>query len=390
MRPRYEVAQILRVYGDEFRKTHRLSPHQLKALQAIEICRTSTLGGHIERCDKEECGHERIAYNSCRNRHCPKCQATNRERWILARQRQLLHCKYFHVVFTVPQELNIYFIRYPREMYNLLFLASKETLMQFGNDVKHLGAQLGITSLLHTWGQSLSLHPHVHMIVPGGGIDKTGEWKSCKSEGKFLFPIAQLRVVYRGKFMAYFLKLLNEKSTCISVGLKRKLYDKKWVVYAKQPFGGPSHVIEYLGRYSHKVAISNHRIVKVENGHVTFKWKDYKHGNVTKLMTLKSEEFLRRFCLHILPYRFVKIRHYGFLASRNKLKLEMEQLKQGTLPLSNSEKPTYIEIAKEQLGIDLEQCPHCKTGRMITILQFPAHAPPFISHDKRQALKNSN
>lgn len=389
MRPRYEVAGIIRDYGDGFRDKHRLCSQQLKTLRALEVCRTAALGGHIERCDNEQCGHERISYNSCRNRHCPKCQATDRERWILARQRQLLNCTYFHVVFTVPEELNVYFIRYPREMYNLLFQASKDTLMQFGEDPKHLGAQLGITAVLHTWGQNLSLHPHVHMIVPGGGIDRKGNWKVAKSEGKYLFPIAQLRKVYRGKFMSYFLQLIKDKGVVFPTALRRKLYDKKWVVYAKQPFLNAKSVIEYLGRYSHKVAITNHRIVNVEDGRVTFKWKDYRHGEVTKLMTLKAEEFLRRFCLHILPFRFAKIRHYGFLASRNSQKLRMEQLKQGTLPLQSDKNPDYKEIARNQLGIDLEQCPCCKTGKMKTIAQFGAHAPPSRIGYKHGTLKTN-
>lgn len=388
MRPKYELADIIREYGDNFRKTTKLLPHQLRTLHALEICRTAALGGHVERCNNESCGHERIAYNSCQNRHCPKCQATDRERWILARENDLLNCTYFHVVFTVPEELNGYFIRFPKELYNLLFQAGRETILQFGNDHKHLGAQLGIIAVLHTWGQNLSLHPHVHMIVPGGGIDKNGNWKTCKSEGKFLFPVNQLRVVYRGKFMDGLLKLLKEKNTPVSLSLRRKLYDKKWVVYAKQPFLKPKSVIEYLGRYSHKIAISNHRIVKVENGMVTFKWKDYKHGSATKLMTLSAQEFLRRFCLHILPPRFVKKRYYGFLASRNKTKLRLEQLKQGTLPDIPKTKPTYVEIAKNQLGIDLEQCPCCKTGKMKIVLQFAAHAPPVKINDKRKTMKN--
>lgn len=389
MKPRYEVAGVIREYGDQFRAKHKLQANQLKVLHALEICRTAALGGHVERCDNSECGHERIAYNSCRNRHCPKCQATDRERWVLARQKELLDCHYYHVVFTVPQELNGYFLRFGGEMYNLLFQSGKETLVQFAEDPKHLGAQIGITAVLHTWGQNLSLHPHVHMIVSGGGIDKNGHWRKSKSGGDFLFPIAQLRAVYRGKFMSYFLKLIREKQAGISLTLRRTLYDKKWVVYAKKPFLNAQGVIEYLGRYSHKIAISNHRIVKVENGEVTFKWKDYKNGNVSKLMTLTADEFLRRFCQHILPPRFVKIRHYGFLASRNKLKLRVEQLKQGTLPSESAEQPTYKEIAKEQLGIDLEQCPCCKTGRMIIIYQFPAHAPPVNIIDKRKVLKMS-
>lgn len=381
MKPTFEMAQIIRDYGDDFVQKNQVLKHHQRVLNALKICRTAELGGHLERCDN--CVHERISYNSCRNRHCPKCQNTNKERWVLARKDDLLDCTYFHVVFTIPQELNVFCLKYPKEMYNILLQVSKETLFAFGNDPKHLGAQMGAISVLHTWGQNLSLHPHVHMIVPGGGFGKltragfTNEnsWKTTASNGDFLFPIRAMATVYRAKFMEKFTQFLTENKTSLDLALRRKLYAKNWVIYAKQPFKNAEGVLEYLGRYSHKIAISNHRLKSISDGKVAFSYKDYAHGSVTKIMTLDAYEFLRRFCLHILPPKFVKIRHYGFLASRVKMKLKIHQLQQGILP-NKKEKVTYQEITKNQLGFDLEQCPCCKTGRMKIVMQFGANAPP--------------
>lgn len=390
MRPTFELAQIIRDYGEDFIQKNQILKQHQRVLHALSSCRTAELGGHVDRCDS--CSHERISYNSCRNRHCPKCQNTNRERWILARKEDLLDCSYFHVVFTIPQELNAFCLKYPADLYDILFQASRETLFAFGNDPKHLGAQMGAIAVLHTWGQNLSLHPHVHLIVPGGGFTKENKWKNCKSNGDFLFPITAMKTVYRGKFMEKFLRFISENKIQIELSQRRKLYDKNWVIYAKQPFKGPEAVVEYLGRYSHKIAISNHRIKAVSDGKVSFTYKDYAHGSVTKTMTLDAEEFLRRFCLHILPPKFVKMRHYGFLSSRGKQKLKIEQLKTGHLlaiKSSKTEKLNYKEIAKNQLGFDVDACPCCKTGRMITILQFGANSPPKKINDKRKTQKTN-
>lgn len=390
MKPTFELAQIIRDYGDHFIQKNTVLKQHLRVLNALKICRTAELGGHVDRCDS--CANERISYNSCRNRHCPKCQNTNRERWILARKEDLLNCSYFHVVFTIPQELNSFCLKYPRELYNILFQASKETLFVFGNDPKHLGVQMGAISVLHTWGQQMALHPHVHMIVPGGGFDAQNNWKNCASNGDFLFPIKAMSQVYRGKFMEQFMRFLQNNKTPIELSLRRKLYNKNWIIYAKQPFKNPEAVLEYLGRYSHKIAISNHRLKGVSDGKVSFSYKDYAHGSVTKMMTLDAEEFLRRFCLHILPPQFVKMRHYGFLSNKGKQKLKIEQMKWGLsteLKVQNKEKPSYREITKNQLGFDVDACPYCKTGRMITILQFGANAPPVKLNDKRKQLKNN-
>ena len=386
-KPTFELAQIIKEYRASFAQKHSPLKQHLRVLNAIEHCRTAYFGGHVDRCDK--CNYERISYNSCRNRHCPKCQGTNRERWILARQNDLLPTTYFHVVFTLPHELNDYCLRFPKEMYNILISASKETIMAFGNDPKHLGAQMGIISVLHTWGQNLSLHPHVHMIIPGGGITKSGNWKHIKSDGEYLFSVNALSKMYRGKFMEKLKAFLQEINQPMSIRFKKNMYDKNWVVYAKQSFGGPKQVIEYLGRYSHKIAISNHRIKKIENDNISFSYKDYAHGNVQKIMTIDAKEFLRRFCMHILPPGFMKIRHYGILASRTKPKLKMQQMKMGIL-IVKKEKKDWKEITKTQLGFDVEACPCCKTGRMIRVMSFDANAPPFKSNNLLLIKTNKN
>lgn len=317
----------------------------------------------------------RISYNSCRNRHCPKCQNTCRERWIAAQQLNLLPSTYFHVVFTLPQELNSYCLHHPKVMYDLLFSCSKQTIESFAGDPKHLGAQPGMISVLHTWGQNLSLHPHVHMIVPGGGISDTGCWKQAKGKGRYLFPIKAMSKVFKHKYMEAFMLYLKSNNLVIDKAMRETLYNKAWVVYAKQPFAGLKQVIEYLGRYTHKVAISNHRIRNIENGKVLFSYKDYADGGVQKEMTLDAEEFLRRFCMHILPQGFRKIRHYGFLSNRSKSRLKMQQMQMGIIPRSTT-KQDWKTITKEKLHFDVEQCPCCKTGKMITLLTFDANAPP--------------
>lgn len=378
-KPAFELAEIIRNYRTAFLEDHTPLKQHLRVLNAIEHCRTVAMGGHVDKCNS--CNHIRISYNSCRNRHCPKCQATNRERWIAARQQDLLPTTYFHVVFTIPQELNPFCLKFPKALYNILFAASKETIETFGNDTKHLGAQTGIVSVLHTWGQNLSLHPHVHMIIPGGGITPAGYWKQAKSNGRFLFPIKPMSIVYKIKFMEKFRQFLENEKQPLHEQFRRKLYNMNWVVYAKQPFGGPKQVIEYLGRYSHKIAISNHRIKSVSNGNVTFTYKDYAHGSSQKLMTLTATEFLRRFCLHILPPGFMKIRHFGFLASRVKPKLRMHQMQMGVL-IQNLEnvKTDWKEITRDKLNFDVDSCPCCKTGRLIRIHSFDANAPPNISN----------
>ncbi len=374
-RPALELADIIRTHKSSFVEKHDPLKQHLRALHAIEICRTAALGGHIDKCSS--CAHMRVSYNSCRNRHCPKCQSTNREAWIEARKNDLLPVKYFHVVFTIPHELNPYCLKYPKEMYNILFESSSQTIMKLGHDHKHLGAKMGLISVLHTWGQNLSMHPHMHMIVPGGGIGEDGQWIRAKSNGKYLFDYKIMSSVFKGKFMEKFMNFLLSIDQPIQVPFRRDLYNKKWVVDARQPFLGPAQVIEYLGRYSHKIAISNHRIKKIENGMISFTYKDYADKSKQKLMSLTAEEFLRRFCLHILPPKFMKIRHYGILSNRSKQRLHKQQMMMG-VPFVKKEKQNWKEIAKQNLGYDADACPCCKTGKMIRIMSFDANPPPHI------------
>jgi len=372
-RAKFELAEILKIYGSEFRSSYPISYQQEKTLQAIEACRTNKLGGHVDGCTS--CGHVRISYNSCRNRHCPKCQNTHREKWILARREELLDVPCFHVVFTIPEALNGYCLALPRQMYDILFRASRDTLFAMGKDAKHLGADMGCISILHTWGQNLMLHPHIHMIVPAGGVDKKGRWKATRSNGNFLFPVKAMSIVFKHKFMEQFVQLCKDRKIHLSPLMKQSLYGRNWVVYAKQPFAGPDQVIEYLGRYSHKIAMSNHRIQSIATGVIQFQYKDYRMGGKRATMSLQASEFLRRLCMHILPHGFMKIRHYGILSNRNKIKIRKIQLIRGILPRQKN-KMNYQDFCKTIFQFDPDQCPCCKTGRMITLLHFAAHAPP--------------
>lgn len=303
MAARFEVQDIFAAFGNQYRQIYNLPLFHLKAMSAIERCRTSQLGGHVDVCD--ECGAARISYNSCRNRHCPKYQTLPKERWIDARKSDLLNVGYFHVVFTIPDVLNAIAFQNQRTVYGILFKAVAETLTELAADKKHLGADIGFTSILHTWGQNLMHHPHIHCIVAGGGLNNIGKWVSSRK--KFFIPVKVLSRKFRGKFLFY-LKLAYRDGQLA----------KEWVVYCKPPFKNAACVEEYLGRYTHRVAISNNRIIGMENGMVTFKWRDYRDSNRWKTMRISVEEFIRRFLIHILPDRFMKIRHYGLLGNRNK------------------------------------------------------------------------
>jgi hypothetical protein len=371
--PPYELAHIVRQFRDAFMSKHQPPDMHLRVLDAIANCRTAALGGHADQCDS--CGHIRISYNSCRNRHCPKCQGIQREKWIQARQQQLLPVRYFHVVFTLPQELNVYCLYHPTALYNLLLASSKATIETFAADPKHLGAIPGMISVLHTWGQNLMLHPHVHMIVPAGGFTTCGHWKHTKQKGSFLFPVKAMSIVYKNKFMEAMMALINKHNLpTLTTDERKRLYNKPWVVYAKQPFGGPQQVIEYLGRYSHKVAISNHRITNMADGKVSFRYKDYANGSKQKQMTLEATEFLRRFCLHILHKGFRKIRHYGFLSNRCSKVFKEQQMHMGSTPAKKT--TDWKMIAKEQMHFDVDQCPCCKKGKMQELLSFDNNGPP--------------
>ena len=327
-RPAVEVADILRAQGDRFLDRYEKSFdfQQIKAFRAIQRCRTAALGGHMDACPR--CGYQAaISYNSCRNRHCPKCQTQARERWLAARERELLATNYFHVVFTVPHELNVLALDNQRLFYNLLFTASAQTSLEVAADPKHLGAEIGVISILHTWGQNLLLHPHIHCAIPAGGLSPDhSRWVHPRYA--FFLPVKVLGRVFRGKFIAGLKRLYRCKQLrCAGptamladpqqfAKLLRRLHRRDWVVYAKPAFGGAMQVLRYLGRYTHRVAISNHRLLAYDGERITFRYKDYAHGGKQRKMTLLGTEFLRRFFLHVLPKGFVRIRHFGFLANR--------------------------------------------------------------------------
>ena len=369
-RPAVEVADILRVQGQRFLDRYRSSFdfQQLKAFRAIQNCRTVALGGHLDACP--QCGFQAISYNSCRNRSCPKCQAQARERWLAAREGELLPIRYFHVVFTAPHELNLLAQENPRQFYHLLFAASAATLLEVAADPKHLGAAIGVLSILHTWGQNLLAHPHIHCLIPAGGIapDHT-RW--MRPRYPFFLPVKVLSRVFRGKFIArlrclYRRKQLRCAGPCGALAdekqfrhLLRCLHRQDWVVYAKPAFGGPRQVLRYLGRYTHRVAISNHRLLFFDGERVTFRWKDYAHGSRQRVMTLAATEFLRRFFLHILPKGFVRIRHFGFLANRSRacrLTLCRQLLASDSLPASSPVPGRDSAIW---------HCPHCGSVMMV-------------------------
>jgi hypothetical protein len=319
-----EVAHIFRLYGEEFRQGHRLSRPQLRAMRAIEICRTAVLGGHVDECD--QCGARKISYNSCRNRHCPKCQGLEKQKWLEQRCRELLPVAYFHVVFTVPEELNSLALANPQWFYDLLFDSASKTLLEIAADPKHLGARIGALAVLHTWGQTLGLHPHLHCIVPGGGLSLDRQRWVAGRKG-FLLPIQVLARVFRGKFLAGVKQAWQAQRLLLSEGLRDRfvfldlldrLYRKSWVVYSKPPFGSPEQVLGYLARYTHRVAISNHRLQRLKDDRVTFSYKDYSQRGKVREMTLPAAELIRRFLLHVLPEGFVRIRYYGLLANRHR------------------------------------------------------------------------
>jgi hypothetical protein len=369
---RLEGAEIFRRYGEKFLSQwgHTLSAEQRKALRDIGVCRTAALGAHLEQCDA--CGHQRPAYDSCRNRHCPKCQSTSRDRWLAKQAQALLPVPYCHVVFTVPGELAPLARQNQRFFYSLLFRAVAQTLLTIAADRRHLGARIGFLAVLHTWSQNLLPHPHLHCLVPAGGIALDGSrWISCRP--KFFLPVEVLSCLFRRKLLAFLAEALAEGKLRFQ-GSLTPLADPtrfeawlsqlppKWVVYAKPPFGGPEQVLKYLARYTHRVAISNGRLVSLADDQVSFRWRDSKDGHRIKVMTLEAVEFIRRFLLHILPLGFVKIRHFGFLANRNRaaaLLLCREHLKAGTPTL-----PVVVAFTEQQQRALDRRCPVCQKGTL--------------------------
>lgn len=377
-RPLLEVADIFRQHGTAFRATHSLSPEQQRVMRAIEACRTSALGGHVDRCDA--CGFQRVSYNSCRNRHCPKCQSLAKAQWLEARLADLLPVPYFHVVFTLPEELAHLALQNKRVIYNLLFQSAAQTLLKLAADPKHLGAQIGFLAVLHTWSQQLGHHPHLHCVVPGGGLSLDGQrWVSCREN--FFLPVKVLSRLFRRLFRDQLGRLFAQGKLSFHGSLtplndpaafQRFLHSlgrKEWVVYAKPPFGGPRQVLDYLGRYTHRVAISNHRLRKLEHGQVTFSWRDYHHGQRRSLLTLTAEEFMRRFLLHTLPRGFQRLRHFGLLSNRTRVAnlAHCRQLLGVAQTSPSSRCPPQDNAAalfQALTGDSLTRCPACQQGQL--------------------------
>jgi hypothetical protein len=387
-RPALELADLIRTAGAAFIEGNRhwIGWKHVKVLLAIARCRTAALGGHLDQCTR--CGHRAISYNSCRNRHCPKCQTAARDRWIAARQKELLPTRYVHVVFTLPALLAPLALQNKKLLYGLLLRASAETLLEVARDPRHLGAEIGFFSVLHTWSQRLSLHPHVHCVIPAGGLslDHT-HW--VRSPNRFFLPLKVLSRVFRGKFVAGLKQAFQsgclrfpEKMTLLAqpeifAAWLRLLFRNDWVVYAKRPFGGPEYVLHYLGRYTHRVAISNHRLVSFTDDQVTFRWRDSAHHNEQKLMTLSLDKFLRRFLLHLLPKGFVRIRNFGFLANRRRPTL---------LPLcfyllgTAQPSPAQPEVSSAPDSNELWRCPNCggpmRVIQRLTAAEIQLRSPP--------------
>jgi len=383
-----EVADIFSKHGHAYRVSHKMPLNHIRTMRAIERCRTAELGGHVDECDC--CGRIRISYNSCRNRHCPKCQFLAKERWLEQRKEDLLPVPYFHVVFTIPAKLNPLVLRNKQICYDILFRCVSDTLFELTRDPKHLGGQIGFICILHTWGQNLMDHAHIHCIVTGGALSPDGkEWISCQKD--FFISVKVLSRLFRGKVLAFLKKSWEAKELEFSGTIAKlkdrfavflnDLYQMEWVVYAKPPFQDPETLLDYLGRYTHRIAIGNHRIRKMEDGDVSFIWRDYADGNKKKVMKLEASEFIRRFLLHVLPEKFVKIRYYGLLANRKsntmlsqcrKLLADKPKKKNGT--------ETWQKFLIRVCGMDLITCPFCKNGRMTrkeVILPPRCNSPPF-------------
>jgi Putative transposase/Transposase zinc-binding domain len=382
-RPKFEVADIFRRYGRAWRDKHgaSMSSTQRRVMTAIEVCRTAALGGQIEQCD--HCGHRRICYRSCRNRHCPKCQSLARAEWIQRRQAELLDCEYFHVVFTVPQQIAAIAWQNKKVVYGILFRATAETLRTIAADRRHLGAEIGFFAVLHTWGSNLSHHPHLHCVVPGGGVSSDGSrWIS--SRPGFFLPVRVLSRLFRRLFLEhlqrafdagklrFFHALENLRECHRFASYLAPARNVEWVVYAKRPFAGPEQVLDYVGRYTHRVAISNNRLLAIHDDQIRFEWKDYRHRGQVRNMTLSAEEFIRRFLLHVLPNGFRRIRYYGFLGNRDrqeKIDRCRRLLGMATPQQAAALTPDENRLAQyaDIVGSPLHQCPQCRQGRMVAV-----------------------
>lgn len=382
----FEVADIISKYLPSIDKTKIYSQH-IKILSAIQRCRTIELGGHIDKCDN--CSHLRISYNSCRNRHCPKCQGINKEMWIIQQEDMLLPVAYYHVVFTLPEQMHLLCMYNPRIMYDLLFQSAWHVINTLSRDPKWIGARPAATMILHTWGQRLNLHPHLHCIVPNGGLCNDGEWKFPKyGKDNFLYPVAVMRSLFKGVFMSKLKHLFKDKKIVIPSELfakqsytewKNNLYKKEWVVFTKKPFSKPQHVIDYLGRYSHRVAITNRRIKSIDCSGITFEYKDYYNKAKKETMTLSAPEFIRRYCLHFLPPNYRKIRQYGLISNACKGKALTKAKKalgeKQTQLLTKAERKAFATYRVLNL-YSADQCPCCKKGIMKMIIPITKNKPP--------------
>lgn len=380
-----EVADVFRRYGEAYRQCGAsLSTAQRRAMRAIELCRTAALGGHVERCDN--CGHQRISYNSCRSRSCPKCQSLARAQWVEDRQAELINTQYFHVVFTLPAEIAAIAYQNKAAVYDILFRAAAQTLRTIAADPAHLGAEIAITAVLHSWGSTMTYHPHLHCVVPGGGLSPGDtRWIPCRPG--FFLPVRVLSRLFRRLFLAdlekafhtgklgFFssLQVLHERAAFLRY--LAPLRRTKWVVYSKRPFAGPQQVLDYLGRYTHRIAISNNRLLAIADGKVRFRWKDYRNGGRSRTMTLTAEEFIRRFLLHVLPAGFQRIRYYGFLCNRNRQhKLARCRELLGTpevQPATGEPSDDYRDRYEAVTGNSLKACPVCRNGNMIFLELVP-------------------
>ena len=386
MRPKLEVADIFRRHGQAFRAVqgNRLSHDQRRVMAAIEACRTPALGGHVERC--EDCGAIRVAFNSCRDRHCPKCQGLARLQWLDDRRTELLPVAYFHVVFTVPAPIATIALQNKAIVYDILFKAAAQTIRDIAADPKHLGAETGMIAILHTWGQTLTHHPHIHCIVPGGGLGPDGRWIGCKTN--FFLPVHVLSRCYRRLFLerlqtafdagdlSFHGELARLRDPAVFARYLKPVSNVPWVVFAKPPFANPSQILDYLGRYTHRVAIANGRLLDCRDARVSFRWKDYRAQNKSKAMTLEADEFIRRFLMHVLPKGFRRIRHFGFLA--NACRAEKLTRIRIALAFPEPERPAkprdYRERCAQLTGRRIDICPLCG-GRMIDADSPPHHSP---------------
>jgi hypothetical protein len=380
-----EMADILRLYGDAYKKMHSLSYKQMKTMYHIQVCRSSRLGGHIEQCN--ECGFERNAYNSCRDRHCPKCQTMVKEQWINDRKAEVLPCGYFHLVFTLPHDLNPIILCNRKVCLHILFRAVNETLQAFAKDPQwRLEGRLGLIAVLHTWTQTLMDHFHLHCLIPAGALAFTKD-RWTPSGDSYLFKIESLAKEFKNRYLRYFLAAYHNKELIFPgktaefesqqefAQLLRSLSKAKWIAYAKRPFGGPEQVIEYLGRYTHRVAISNNRILSIDKGKVTFTYRDRERNNEIKTMTLNADEFIRRFLLHILPRGFMKIRYFGFLSHKNKKEAValIRRLIDSDIKLPEKIKESIVDMMLRLTGTDITCCPKCKKGKMKVINKLRSH-----------------